>query len=269
MAGLIQIIEGPHSTGKRRAARRQGDRLGLTVWSGGAARVRVGSPGMAFDALSRPCPVRALAHRRLLGHAAGRRDPREGWRVVYPLREVLLVALCAALCGVDDVAEVELWGEARPEFLPCSSAVRARHPVPGHAQGRGAGHRRGAVQSVLCRVGRPAARRPARRHRWRDVAPLPRHGQGMRVAPSRVGLGSASASGARPGSDGRQVERDHGRPAAARTPRTGRRRRYHRCSGSPDQDRAEDPRPRVLWEPVPPRIRERSPGYGHRPPHRA
>ena len=53
----------------------------------------------------------------LLEHFAALRDPREGWRVLYPLREILLVVLCATLCGMDDFVEVKLWGEARLEFL--------------------------------------------------------------------------------------------------------------------------------------------------------
>ena len=53
----------------------------------------------------------------LLDHFAALRDPREGWRVLYPLQEILLVVLCATLCGMDDFVEVKLWGEARLEFL--------------------------------------------------------------------------------------------------------------------------------------------------------
>ncbi len=53
----------------------------------------------------------------ILEHFAALRDPREGWRVLYPLREILLVVLCATLCGMDDFVEVKLWGEARLDFL--------------------------------------------------------------------------------------------------------------------------------------------------------
>ena len=53
----------------------------------------------------------------ILEHFAALRDPREGWRVLYPLREILLVVLCATLCGMDDFVEVKLWGEARLGFL--------------------------------------------------------------------------------------------------------------------------------------------------------
>ena len=33
------------------------------------------------------------------------------------MRQILLVVLCTALCSVDDVVEVKLWGEARLDFL--------------------------------------------------------------------------------------------------------------------------------------------------------
>ena len=44
----------------------------------------------------------------LLDHFAVLRDPREGWRVLYSLREILLVVLCATLCGMDGFVEIKL-----------------------------------------------------------------------------------------------------------------------------------------------------------------
>jgi predicted transposase YbfD/YdcC len=44
-------------------------------------------------------------------------DPREGWRVLYPLRELLLLVLSAALAGMEDFVEIKLWGEQRLDFL--------------------------------------------------------------------------------------------------------------------------------------------------------
>jgi hypothetical protein len=35
-------------------------------------------------------------------------DPREGWRVLYPLRELLLVVLCATLAGMENFVEIKL-----------------------------------------------------------------------------------------------------------------------------------------------------------------
>jgi predicted transposase YbfD/YdcC len=53
----------------------------------------------------------------LLEHFSALSDPRERWRVVYPLPEILLLVLCATLCGMEDFVEVRLWGEQRLDFL--------------------------------------------------------------------------------------------------------------------------------------------------------
>ena len=60
-----------------------------------------------------PC-ARSIA---ILDHFSALRDPREGWRVLYPLSEILLLVLCATLSGMDDFVETKLWGEQRLEFL--------------------------------------------------------------------------------------------------------------------------------------------------------
>jgi len=38
-------------------------------------------------------------------------DPRQTWKVVYPLPEILLVVLCATLGGAEDFVEVASWGQ--------------------------------------------------------------------------------------------------------------------------------------------------------------
>jgi len=53
----------------------------------------------------------------ILDHFSALSDPREGWRVIYPLREILLLVLCATLSGMDDFVEIRLWGEQRLDFL--------------------------------------------------------------------------------------------------------------------------------------------------------
>lgn len=59
-------------------------------------------------------PHRSLS---ILGHFSALSDPRERWRVVYPLPEILLVVLCATLCGMDDFVEIGLWARHRLAFL--------------------------------------------------------------------------------------------------------------------------------------------------------
>ncbi len=53
----------------------------------------------------------------LLDHFLALKDPRQSWRVVYPLREILLLVLCASLCGMEDFVEIRMWGQHRLDFL--------------------------------------------------------------------------------------------------------------------------------------------------------
>ncbi len=53
----------------------------------------------------------------LLDHFSALEDPREGWRVLYPLPEILLLVLCATLAGMEDFVEIRLWGQERLDFL--------------------------------------------------------------------------------------------------------------------------------------------------------
>lgn len=53
----------------------------------------------------------------ILDHFSALSDPRQRWRVIYPLPEILLLVLCATLCGMEDFVETRLWGEQRLDFL--------------------------------------------------------------------------------------------------------------------------------------------------------
>jgi predicted transposase YbfD/YdcC len=55
--------------------------------------------------------------RGLMDHFSAVSDPREGWRVLYPLRELLLLVLSATLAGMEDFVEIKLWGDQRLDFL--------------------------------------------------------------------------------------------------------------------------------------------------------
>src|SRR5204862_7452417 len=59
-------------------------------------------------------PVSSLS---IVDHFSALRDPRQRWRVAYPLPEILLLVLCATLCGMEDFVEIKLWGEQRIDFL--------------------------------------------------------------------------------------------------------------------------------------------------------
>lgn len=55
--------------------------------------------------------------RSLMDHFSTVEDPREGWRVLYPLREILLLVLCATLAGMEDFVDIKMWGDQRLAFL--------------------------------------------------------------------------------------------------------------------------------------------------------
>lgn len=53
----------------------------------------------------------------LLHHFAALKDPRQRAKVVYPLPEILLLALCATIVGAEDFVEITHWGEIHMDFL--------------------------------------------------------------------------------------------------------------------------------------------------------
>jgi predicted transposase YbfD/YdcC len=57
-------------------------------------------------------------------------DPRQGWKVLYPLDEIVLLVLCAVLSGADDFVEIARWGRMRLSFLRRLRPYR--HGIPSH-----------------------------------------------------------------------------------------------------------------------------------------
>ena len=53
----------------------------------------------------------------ILTHFATLKDPRQHAKVLYPLVELLLLALAATIAGADDFVEITLWGEQHLGFL--------------------------------------------------------------------------------------------------------------------------------------------------------
>ena len=60
--------------------------------------------------------TRSQPTRSLLDHFSALKDPRQPWRGLYPLEEILLVVLRATLSGMEDFVEIKLWGEHRIDF---------------------------------------------------------------------------------------------------------------------------------------------------------
>src|SRR3954453_13314345 len=55
--------------------------------------------------------------RGLLDHFSAVTDPREQWRVAYPLPEGLLLVVCGTIASCDDDDDIVDWGEAHLAFL--------------------------------------------------------------------------------------------------------------------------------------------------------
>lgn len=57
-------------------------------------------------------------------------DPRSTRHKRHDLAELLTVAVCAVLSGVDDFVDIELWGEAKIEWL--RGFMKLEHGIPSH-----------------------------------------------------------------------------------------------------------------------------------------
>lgn len=55
--------------------------------------------------------------RSLLDHFSALSDPRQAGKVLYPLREILLLVLCGTMAGAEDFVEIERWGRRKLDFL--------------------------------------------------------------------------------------------------------------------------------------------------------
>ena len=52
----------------------------------------------------------------LFDHFSALDDPRQSWKVCYPLEEVLLIVLCATMAGAEDFVQIERWANRKPDF---------------------------------------------------------------------------------------------------------------------------------------------------------
>jgi len=58
-----------------------------------------------------------MCSKALLDHFSVLSDPRQVWKAVYPLPEILTVILCATLAGAEDFVEIERWAQQKLAFL--------------------------------------------------------------------------------------------------------------------------------------------------------
>src|SRR5215207_7391211 len=57
-------------------------------------------------------------------------DPRVDRTKKHSLGDILVIALCAVVCGADSWAEVEAFGEAKQEWL--KGLLKLPHGIPSH-----------------------------------------------------------------------------------------------------------------------------------------
>lgn len=57
------------------------------------------------------------AKRSLIDHFSALDDPRQAWKVEYPLPEIMLLVLCATLAGADTFVDIRFWGRKKLDFL--------------------------------------------------------------------------------------------------------------------------------------------------------
>jgi len=70
------------------------------------------------------------AGKSLIDHLAALKDPRQAWKVVCPLTEILLVVLCGTLAGAEDFVEIRRWAMVNRTFL--RRFLPFRHGIPSH-----------------------------------------------------------------------------------------------------------------------------------------
>lgn len=63
-------------------------------------------------------------------HFSALSDPRQLWKVLYPLDEILLLVLCGTMCGAETFVEIERWGEKKVDFL--RRLLPFKHGIPAH-----------------------------------------------------------------------------------------------------------------------------------------
>lgn len=60
----------------------------------------------------------------------GLSDPRTGQNIQHKLLDIITIALCGIICGADNWVDIEMFGQAKSEWL--SSFLELRHGIPSH-----------------------------------------------------------------------------------------------------------------------------------------
>ena len=57
-----------------------------------------------------------MSRASLIEQFAALEDPRQSWKVLFPLPEILLLVLCGTLAGAEDCVEIRRWGQMHGDF---------------------------------------------------------------------------------------------------------------------------------------------------------
>lgn len=71
-----------------------------------------------------------MAGAAFLDHFSGLHDPRQPWKVAFPLPEILLMVLCGTLAGARNFVEIRHWAGHKLDFL--RRLLAFRRGVPSH-----------------------------------------------------------------------------------------------------------------------------------------
>ena len=182
---------------------------------------------------------------RLLDHFSALDDPRQSWKVTYPLPEVLLIVLCATMAGAEDFVQIELWANRKLDFLrrflPFEKGIPSHDTLNDVINALPADNFQACFTAWVDELRDAAADivaidgKTSRRSHEGAKGRNPLHLVSLR-------LGFAPAPGARPAGLRREIQRDHRHPRPAGAPGTERSSCHHRRHGLPDQDRRGNPR---------------------------
>lgn len=71
-----------------------------------------------------------IGKRSLIDHFSALDDPRQAWKVEYPLAEIMLLVLCATLAGADSFVDIRFWGRKKLDFL--RTMLPFKKGIPSH-----------------------------------------------------------------------------------------------------------------------------------------
>jgi len=146
-----------------------------------------------------------MSGKAFIDHFSALEDPRQAWKVVYPLPEILLLVLCATLGGAEDFVEIARWGQRKLEFLrrllPYERGIASHDTLNDVMNALPAGlfaecftawveSLREAAPDIVAITGQDLAAEPGERER---------------PAASGLGVGEPAAAGARAGGGGEEM----------------------------------------------------------------